>query len=535
MTAACFLTFAALGALSGLSLWQRWPAFDGGFWVSFWLLVVATAAAFTCLAIRLWFAERWGRLMAVLLGLVIWAWVGLPAGVAGWMMFAGISIDGFTAPERAEHPGGRTVHLSYLRLAARGERSPGPPIVYLAGGPGGSGVLTYFLTKRRPIFELMRAFGDVIVLEQRGTVPWTEPWLVCRQRWDYPSDQPLDRALLARIQGSHVARCARRFAGQGIDVAAFNTLESAADLEALRRHLGSERLVLWGTSYGTHLALAYLARYPSRVARLVLHGVEGPDHTLKLPANTEAALADLAQRARAAGLPDPRLQVQALIDRLSAHPVEVAVAGDEAHRKIVLGPGDLRLFVALRLRSAATRSTLPKVLAEMMGNDYRTLARLAATIRWRRREQLMSLVMDCSSGASAERLALIARQAPQALLGDWINMPFPEVCAALPYRDLGDDFRAPLRADVPALLISGTLDGRTPPANAEEVAATLERAVHLVIDGAGHGDELFVSTPEIADGIRAFMAGEPQMDRVVSVPFRFEPFEGAKSASSAAE
>ena len=54
-------------------------------------------------------------------------------------------------------------------------------------------------------------------------------------------------------------------------------------------------------------------------------------------------------------------------------------------------------------------------------------------------------------------------------------------------------FGAPVRSDIPALLISGTLDGRTPVRNGEEVLEYLPKAQHLIIEGAGHSDPLFLS------------------------------------------
>ena len=47
---------------------------------------------------------------------------------------------------------------------------------------------------------------------------------------------------------------------RGIDLNAYNTSESAEDVELLRRALGADRIVLWAHSYGTHLALAVLRR-----------------------------------------------------------------------------------------------------------------------------------------------------------------------------------------------------------------------------------------------------------------------------------
>jgi proline iminopeptidase len=46
-----------------------------------------------------------------------------------------------------------------------------------------------------------------------------------------------------------------------------------ADLERLREHLGIERWLVWGVSWGTTLALAYAERHPQRVSELVLASV----------------------------------------------------------------------------------------------------------------------------------------------------------------------------------------------------------------------------------------------------------------------
>jgi proline iminopeptidase len=45
------------------------------------------------------------------------------------------------------------------------------------------------------------------------------------------------------------------------------------DIEALRGHLGLERVMLFGGSWGATLALAYASAYPQRVAAMVLRGV----------------------------------------------------------------------------------------------------------------------------------------------------------------------------------------------------------------------------------------------------------------------
>jgi proline iminopeptidase len=57
--------------------------------------------------------------------------------------------------------------------------------------------------------------------------------------------------------------------GRG-DPAKYTLDENVEDMEALRRHLGLERIVSLGTSYGGMVAMAHAARYPSSVSHLIL-------------------------------------------------------------------------------------------------------------------------------------------------------------------------------------------------------------------------------------------------------------------------
>jgi proline iminopeptidase len=57
------------------------------------------------------------------------------------------------------------------------------------------------------------------------------------------------------------------------DLATNTTPHLIADIERLRTHLGVERWLVWGGSWGATLALAYAERYPDRVTEIVLASV----------------------------------------------------------------------------------------------------------------------------------------------------------------------------------------------------------------------------------------------------------------------
>ncbi|MEZ5281348.1 MAG: prolyl aminopeptidase [Acidimicrobiales bacterium] len=58
-----------------------------------------------------------------------------------------------------------------------------------------------------------------------------------------------------------------------VDLAANTTQHLLSDIESLRSHLGVERWLVWGGSWGTTLALAYAEAYPERVSELVMSSI----------------------------------------------------------------------------------------------------------------------------------------------------------------------------------------------------------------------------------------------------------------------
>lgn len=63
------------------------------------------------------------------------------------------------------------------------------------------------------------------------------------------------------------------------DLTSNNTANLIADIEALRQHLGIERWMVLGGSWGSTLALAYAEKYPDRVIEMILFGVTTGRHS----------------------------------------------------------------------------------------------------------------------------------------------------------------------------------------------------------------------------------------------------------------
>ena len=135
-------------------------------------------------------------------------------------------------------------------------------------------------------------YGDVIAIDQRG-VGLSEPNLFSPEGLfliDLPLDAPLEREDYAEAQILASEECVAYWDDQGVDWRAYTTAASVEDIHAVRVALNEPQVVLHGASYGSHLGLAYLRKYPDTVARAFLSKVEGLGHTFKLPQHVQANL-----------------------------------------------------------------------------------------------------------------------------------------------------------------------------------------------------------------------------------------------------
>ncbi len=422
--------------------------------------------------------------------------------------------------ENRNNPDSRMIPISYVRFPATGEHK-GPPIIYLAGGPGGSGVATAKY-RRFKMFMAMRAYGDVIALDQRGTGA-SNILPECTSSQTAPTTERVSDADYIAIERAAFKECLAFWRAKGVDVEGYNTVENARDIDALREHLGAEKVVLWGTSYGSHLAFAALKQMGGRIERVVLSSAEGLDQTIKLPVLTDRYF----DRLQAVVDQQPALQavygdIKGLMRRvhasLEAAPVLLNVKlKDGSVRDYLFQRRDMQ-----RLASAMVSDPwgVKRLLALYLALDAGVTAPFEAMLgQWftpgeRIKLDAMSNLMDVASGMSEKRRSLVKAQAKDALLGDWLNFTY-HYDGIAPELDLGDAFRAGPVSDVPVLLFSGTLDGRTYLEGQREATAGLTGLTQVIVENAGHN--LFMSSDEVQEAINHFMEGKPQPKDVITL------------------
>ncbi|HEX2622079.1 MAG TPA: alpha/beta fold hydrolase, partial [Phototrophicaceae bacterium] len=136
------------------------------------------------------------------------------------------------------------------------------PFVYLEGGPGGSaidGIDAWYDT----VYGENR---DMILIDQRGT-GYSQPFLGCPETLDLPEDAN---------DLEYAEACRDALKDEGVNLAAYTSAASAADINDLRIALGYDQINLYGISYGTRLALTVMRDFPQGIRSVVLDSTYPP-------------------------------------------------------------------------------------------------------------------------------------------------------------------------------------------------------------------------------------------------------------------
>jgi pimeloyl-ACP methyl ester carboxylesterase len=384
-------------------------------------------------------------------------------------------------------------------------------VIALAGGPGQAALgLSEFIAK-----ALAPALGsrDLIVFDQRGTGE-SAP-LSC------PALASPNEARGVHSLGELLGDCATQL---GSARSGYTTAESVADIEAIRQADGYEKLVLYGTSYGTKVALEYAEHYPQHVEALVLDSVvptNGPE-PFALPTfqAIPGVLAELCSAGACAGITsNPTADLARLTAQLRRHALSGSVYDGFGHRHSVsLSESGLLSVLQAGDLNPALRALLPAAVVSALRHNPDPLLRLywlsqglIPNVPARRRpastESSQSideaLFVDTSCEEEPfpwQRAAAPATRSAEALValhaippaGFYPFDPTTALDASLipDCEDWPDASSPPLAAgalpNVPTLILSGEQDLRTPTAYARQVAARIPDAQVLTVPYTGH-------------------------------------------------
>jgi pimeloyl-ACP methyl ester carboxylesterase len=421
-----------------------------------------------------------------------------------------------TVPEQHSNPNGPTIRLAVAIIPSSASSAASDPLVMLQGGPGGSTIDTYL---QELVFGGELPFNrDIILFNQRGT-RYSEPYLACPEFLEL-TIKNLGRVLPdeeeQQLANETLQTCRNRLVEEGVNLSAFDSVENAADVDAIREALGYEQINLYGVSYGTTLALHVLRNHPEGLRSVILDAVAPPqiNFLVEVPESQDRAFTALFEACAAdpacnAAYPDFEQTFFDLIERLNADPVTIELTDPETqttYDAVLDGDSLFEAFFQM-LYPSFLLPFLPEIIYAADAGRYDVLAQIVSLIIFERtftHGMYLSVVCAEEADFSVSDLDLAGVHPKIAELGEADAKSLLETCDLWNVEPLGPPIDAPVNSEIPSLILSGQFDPITPPAFAAAAATTLPQSYEYVFPNTAHGAALSGECPNQI--IRDFLA-----------------------------
>ena len=415
-----------------------------------------------------------------------------------------------TVPEDREAPDGPEIRIAVVVLRHPGGDPEPDPILRLHGGPGG-GYLSYMEVAWLDDAALFGANRDIIAFDQRGQ-GMSEPSLDCPEisrayfeANDYEiAGERLSAEGFLDYLGAQIDACYDRVS-QSHNLSNYDTAANAADAADLMAALGYETYNIHGSSYGTTLALAMMRRHPEGIRSVILDAPSPPGEAeasglVAMRHAFEEVLATCAADAAcAAAFPDLRETWLETLARLDADPPLIEAVDDYTGERfqVLLNAANATMPLRFSLASASAVRTVPLYVYSLSEGNFDlaargwggVLARAGSFLGWG-----SSLSVRCAEPGSIDDPAAVERLVAESptIAAFYDHGPLGGrmkfvACKNWPVERVSDEEMAPVRSDIPTLMLVGQVDAATAFEDAQEIAANLTR-VHgmYVFPALGH-------------------------------------------------
>jgi pimeloyl-ACP methyl ester carboxylesterase len=403
-------------------------------------------------------------------------------------------------PENRAHPTGPWVRLA-VAVFKSSTAVTRPPLIFLSGGPG-----TFILERFGPgvsgaLARDLTDGRDFILFDQRG-VGFSRPSLACHELVDLKyrlieSNPTRDEETDSLVEAAFA--CRDRLAANGINLAAYTTIENAADVNDIRLALGYERFDVWGLSYGTRLALRLAQDFAGAVHALVLESAlpASVNQVEDRAANAERAFRVLfdgcaADVACATAYPDLETLFYDLVAELNRNPARFPAQHPRTGEvyDVVLTGNRLISTLVSALTDAVLIPFVPLTAVSIQHGDFTLMSQATSVLTFDDgRSAAMFYSVNCAEEVSrtspAEVFAAQRNVRPEiaAALNEDARL---RICAGWGAARLRPSETRPVVSAVPTLILAGEYDPLTPPAYADVAARTLPNSSRFEFPGIGH-------------------------------------------------
>lgn len=409
-----------------------------------------------------------------------------------------------TVPEIHAQPNGRKIKLGVAILPATSTDTPNDAFVMAQGGPGGSTIDTFapfFQLGYYPALETLRRERDIVLYDQRGTL-YSQPALMCPEELQLTFDT-LEKELSPdeelRLAEQASLQCRDRLLKEGVDLAAYNSIENALDIEDLRRALGYDRFDFYGVSYGTLLALHGLRATPGTFRSVILDAVvptqlnpnvdvaQSQDHAFERLFSACAADADCNR-----AYPNLKQVFYGVVDSLNKSSARVQLT-DSKSDKTYNAVMDGNLFMEIMFQfiyNSELVPVLPQMIYDAHNGVYTLIETYYPLVAFDRTfASGMYYAVMCAEDADFEPgdLALDGVDPHIAASQKRDTAAFLELCRKWNVPQLGTRADEPVTATVPTLVLSGDFDPITPPPFGQAAAKYITPSFAFDFPAYGHG------------------------------------------------
>ncbi|MCY4073135.1 MAG: alpha/beta fold hydrolase [Chloroflexi bacterium] len=397
------------------------------------------------------------------------------------------------------------LELALLRIKSR-QATDSAPILYLPGGPGeaASSYLPDWLES-----DLSQEH-DIIILDPRGT-GFSYPSLIC------PEASQSNVVDWVRV-------CRERMSARGLDLAAYTIPEVIRDYVDLLSLMDLPQVNLYGSSYGSRLALMLADAAPERIRSLALDGVYPPPlrHTAEVARNLDMALNRLFDDcardvACKEAYPKLRDSFYRVVSELNASPQGLTMLGQDMGMAIT--GNDFILMMSSLLHHTSVVPYLPAFVASFASGNFDFEPLLQSEL----------FASDEDGRASQTESAFLTQRCPEdlavpeaqryltnpdgiapvliAATREVVDAHYAE-CQAWNVPALTTRIEGPVTSGIPSLLMSGAYDPATPAQWGSFAAEHLRNNWHFVFPNAGHG--MLDSVPCATEIMRTFLSNPLQ-------------------------
>lgn len=393
--------------------------------------------------------------------------------------------EGFVdVPENYEHTNAKRIQIPVL-VVKSASNHPKEPVFWFDGGPGGSNIVSQSKIDLPAAANALKNH-DLVCVGYRGV----DGSVKLASKKIAKAFKGLNNSMLSDRSIQNIVEKIKDYKVElkekNIDIDHYNILNVIEDVETVRKQLGYEKINLLSVSYGTRVALLYSYKYPDIINRSLMIGATPPGCFLARPEQAEAVIEQYDQLYKeqdSSNVSIKETMIKAFetmpkrwsvfkldADKIKAGTVNAlynvgfAVSVFDAYKKAVYEKDYSGLFMLQKLSDVSHPKLMGDVYAKTVSADWDTSRDYETEIR-------------NSHTILGGNVALLYAATSKA----WGIKPIPSV------------YQKCQHSRSETLIISGSLDHRTPPSMVEkELMPFLPNGQHVILKNSAHIDILSI-------------------------------------------